>query len=299
MRTLGFDTSNYTTSAAIYDREAGVMENCGRLLPVPHGSLGLRQSDAVFAHVGALPGILETLDIEGVSAIGVSTRPRSVPGSYMPCFTVGSAAAHMLAHALGIPCHEFSHQEGHLAAVLVASGCESLFNKDFLAWHLSGGTTELLYVKKGLEVLKIGGTSDISAGQLIDRTGVLLGIAFPAGRELDNMACGDEFFKIKQNGLLFSLSGMENKVQNMALSDSPQNIAGFVLNSLGGIIARVTASALDEYGDLAVVLSGGVAGSSVIRRALAEFKPILAPAGYSSDNALGVAALAYMKERKA
>ncbi|MEG2377650.1 MAG: DNA-binding protein, partial [Clostridia bacterium] len=150
-----------------------------------------------------------------------------------------------------------------------------------------------------LEVLKIGGTSDISAGQLIDRTGVLLGLAFPAGRELDNMACGDEFFKIKQNGLLFSLSGMENKVQNMALSDSPQNIAGFVLNSLGGIIARVTASALDEYGDLAVVLSGGVAGSSVIRRALAEFKPILAPAGYSSDNALGVAALAYMKERKA
>lgn len=300
MTAIGFDTSNYTTSAALYARD-GLQKNISRLLPVKEGSLGLRQSDAVFAHVGALPEIIDALFAEHhaeVSAVGVSVFPRRAEGSYMPCFKVGEMAARVLAAERRVPCYSFSHQEGHLAAALVSTGNDALFEGEFLAWHLSGGTTELLHVLPGLQVQKIGGTSDISAGQLIDRTGVMLGMAFPAGRELDAMAMEGEFFRIRQNGLFFSLSGMENKVHERKHKD-PAEIAGFVLGSISDILTRVTRTAKKEYGSLPVLVSGGVAGSQTVRNHMDG--AIFCEPRFSSDNALGIAALAaraYAKENR-
>ena len=106
MTAIGFDTSNYTTSAALYAQD-GLQKNISRLLPVKEGSLGLRQSDAVFAHVGALPEIIDALFAEHhaeVSAVGVSVFPRRVEGSYMPCFKVGEMAARVLAAERRVPC---------------------------------------------------------------------------------------------------------------------------------------------------------------------------------------------------
>ena len=205
MIALGLDTSNYTTSIAWFDGRSG--ENQSRLLPVRPGELGLRQSDAVFAHVQGLPALAARLfagvDTGGLEAIGVSTRPRAVEGSYMPCFQVGLSQARTLAAALGVPVVEVAHQQGHLAAALWAAGKMDLLDGPFLAWHLSGGTTELLYVEPegwNLNCRRIGGTMDISAGQLIDRTGKLLGLPFPAGRHLDELsqATGtEEAFRVK------------------------------------------------------------------------------------------------------
>ena len=189
MRTLGLDTSNYTTSAALFDGEEGY--NAGKLLEVPKGQLGLRQSEALFQHIKALPDRMQELrktgPLKDVAAVAASTRPREVEGSYMPCFLAGESLGRSLAHTLNVPFFAVSHQQGHLAAAAWSAGHMELLDRPFLAWHLSGGTTELLYVEPdGVNVRaeKIGGTSDISAGQLIDRTGVLLGLAFPAGREL-------------------------------------------------------------------------------------------------------------------
>ncbi len=186
MRTLGLDTSNYTTSAALFDGEEGY--NAGKLLEVPEGQLGLRQSEALFQHIKALPDRMQELrktgPLKDVAAVAASTRPREVEGSYMPCFLAGESLGHSLAHTLNVPFFAVSHQQGHLAAAAWSAGHMELLDRPFLAWHLSGGTTELLYVEPdGVNVRaeKIGGTSDISAGQLIDRTGVLLGLAFPAG----------------------------------------------------------------------------------------------------------------------
>ena len=186
MSVIGFDTSNYTTSIACLDGTKGI--NISQLLPVREGELGLRQSDAVFHHTKSLPELSGRLfshtDMTPITAVGVSTRPRAVEGSYMPCFMVGYSHAKLLAEALRVPLVECSHQQGHIAASLWSAERMDLMGREHLAWHLSGGTTELLLVTpdgKNVKCQCIGGTSDISAGQLIDRTGQLLDLPFPAG----------------------------------------------------------------------------------------------------------------------
>lgn len=300
---LGLDTSNYTTSAAVVDSESGEIISCGKLLPVAEGQLGLRQSDAVFSHIKALPDIIAQIKpdkIKNIAAIGVSTRPRPVEGSYMPCFTVGKTVAGILGHALGVPVYEFSHQEGHIAAVLYAAERMDILRAPHLAWHLSGGTTELTYVKPAqdsvLSIEKIGGTSDISAGQLIDRIGVSLGLRFPAGKELELLAegsCSKDKFSVKLNGLTFSLSGMENQAKaRIDKGEDKHDIARFVIETVAQAVFKCTKKALEIHGDMPVVLSGGVAGNRALRRALEEFSPICAQPKYSSDNAVGAAVLA-------
>ena len=204
---LGFDTSNYTTSAAVFG--GGTAENRGRLLTVPEGALGLRQSDALFQHVKRLHLMVEQLRDEGavgqIAAVGASTRPREVEGSYMPCFLAGASQGRGLAAVLGVPFFSWSHQEGHLAAAAWSAGRMELLDRPFLAWHLSGGTTELLWVwpeGTGLRTEIIGGSSDLSAGQLIDRTGVLLELPFPAGKALDELSRqgSAEGFAVKLDG---------------------------------------------------------------------------------------------------
>lgn len=302
MNVLGFDTSNYTTSAAVFDGRQG--ENFSRLLDVKPGELGLRQSDALFAHVRRLPELVELLfsapGRREVAAIGVSTRPREVEGSYMPCFLAGESQASVLAAALGVPLFRFSHQQGHIAAALWSAGRMDLMDAPFLSWHLSGGTTELLYVEpegKNVRAICIGGTTDISAGQVIDRTGKLLGLGFPAGKELDKLsqlAEGKEQFRVKCAELRFSLSGLENKIQNFAAAGhGPEEIAGYALRSLCGAVLRTTEEACRQYPGLPVVCSGGVASNGMLRQRLQPLKPIFAEPRYSTDNAMGIAVLTW------
>ena len=302
VRCLGLDTSNYTTSAAVFDGTEGM--NAGRLLDVPEGTLGLRQSDALFQHVKRLPGLFAALREAGVlkeiRAVAASTRPRAVEGSYMPCFLAGEGQGRTLADMLGVPFYAVSHQQGHVAAAAWSAGRMDLPERPFLAWHLSGGTTELLLVEpEGANVRaeKLGGTSDISAGQLIDRTGVLLGLAFPAGRALDALAAqsdSKERFAVKRAGLTFSLSGMENKVKAMAEAGRERaEIARFVLNTVSDIVRRTTQAALEEYPDFPVLCSGGVASNQRLRAVLkASCGAVFAEPRYSTDNAMGVAILA-------
>jgi N6-L-threonylcarbamoyladenine synthase len=231
-----------------------------------------------------------------VEAIAVSTRPRAVEGSYMPCFLVGYSHAKMLSDGLHVPLIEVSHQQGHVAACLWSAGRLDLMDKPHLAWHLSGGTTELLLVEpeeKNVKCTRIGGTTDISAGQLIDRTGVMLSLPFPAGRHLDALAgeCGD-LFKVKCPGLEFSLSGVQNKVQQYSESHSSAETAAYCLNSVCFAVKKATENALAQYPGLEVVLSGGVASNSRLRRVMEPLHAVFGAPQYSTDNAMGVAILA-------
>ena len=298
---IGFDTSNYTTSIACFDGVDGV--NCSKLLPVKQGELGLRQSDAVFAHIKSLPELSGRLfshvNIHSVTAIGVSTRPRAVEGSYMPCFMVGYTHAKMLSDALRVPLVEVSHQQGHVAASLWSAGRMDLMDKPHLAWHLSGGTTELLLVEpdgRNVRCTKIGGTTDISAGQLIDRTGQLLELPFPSGKHLDALsaqATGREVFKVKCPGVEFSLSGVQNKVQQFHdKNGDPAETAAYALRCVANAVYQASKNALAAYPGLEIVFSGGVASNSMLRDVLKPLKPVFAQPQYSTDNAMGVAILA-------
>ena len=305
MPVLGLDTSNYTTSAAVFDGEGG--RNQGRLLEVRPGELGLRQSDALFQHVKHLPEVVEALLGEGglgtVQAVGASTRPRAVEGSYMPCFLAGASQGQVLSRVLGVPFYAFSHQQGHLAAAAWSAGRLDLLDRPFLAWHLSGGTTELLRVEPGEDGVAVraeilGGTSDISAGQLIDRTGVLLGLPFPAGKEVEKLsrqAQKREYYKVKVNGLTFSLSGMENKVRQMVQrGEEPAEIAWFAQETVCRVVQACTKAAMEAYPGLPVLCSGGVASNGRLKELLRQnCGALFAQPQFSTDNAMGTAILTW------
>ena len=302
MMTLGLDTSNYTTSIAAFDGREGT--NVSRLLDVKPGELGLRQSEALFSHVKRLPELAERLFAQvgrqEIAAVGVSTQPRAVEGSYMPCFMAGESQASVLTAALGVPLIRVSHQQGHIAAALWSAGRMDLMDIPHLAWHLSGGTTELLLVEpegKNVRATRLGGTTDISAGQIVDRTGKILGLQFPAGKALDALArgaAGKQRFRVKVDGLQFSFSGLENKMQAFYQeSGSPEETAAYVLRSVCGTVVRTTEAALEDYPGLPVVFSGGVASNSQLRDACRRFSPVFAEPRYSTDNAMGVAVLAW------
>ena len=301
MSVIGIDTSNYTTSIAYFDGVDGV--NCSKLLPVKQGELGLRQSDAVFAHIKSLPELSGRLfshvQAKDITAVGVSTRPRSLEGSYMPCFMVGYSHAKMLADSLNVPLIEVSHQQGHVAASLWSAGHLELMDEAHLAWHLSGGTTELLLVEpdgRNVTCTKIGGTTDISAGQLIDRTGQLLELPFPSGKHIDALskdAAMKETFKVKCSNMEFSLSGVQNKVQQFhAAHGIPAETAAYALRCIAKAVYLASEQALKAYPGLRIVFSGGVASNSMLRQVIAPLNPIFSEPQYSTDNAMGVAVLA-------
>ena len=218
----------------------------------------------------------------------------------MPCFMVGYSHAKLLSDALGVPLVEVSHQQGHVAASLWSAGRLELMDQPHLAWHLSGGTTELLLVEpegRNVKCTKIGGTTDISAGQLIDRTGQLLQLPFPSGKHLDALsadAAMKDVFKVKCANMAFSLSGVQNKVQQFHDTHGiPAETAGYALRCVAKAVYLATEQALKEYPGLTVVFSGGVASNSLLRQVIAPLKPIFSQPQFSTDNAMGVAVLAH------
>ena len=302
MSVIGIDTSNYTTSIAFFDGVSG--ENCSKLLPVKQGELGLRQSDAVFAHIKSLPELsgrlFSHIHEDPITAIGVSTRPPAEEGSYMPCFMVGYTHAKMLSDAFKVPLIEVTHQQGHVAASLWSAGKLELMDEAHLAWHLSGGTTELLLIEpdgKNVKATKIGGTTDISAGQLIARTGQLLELPFPSGKHLDALsktAQDKSLFKVKCPGLEFSLSGVQNKVEQYHRDHGdPAETAAYALRCVANAVITATRNAQTQYPGLEVLFSGGVASNSMLRELTKPLKPGFALPQYSTDNAMGVAILAH------
>lgn len=301
MTVLGLDTSNYTTSAAWFDGAQG--HNEGRLLEVQPGRLGLRQSEALFQHVKRLPEIVKGLEQREIQAVGASTRPREVEGSYMPCFLAGASFGESMAHVLNVPFYAFSHQQGHLAAAAWSAGRLDLLEQPFLAWHLSGGTTELLKVEpEGCSVRAeiIGGASDLSAGQLIDRAGVLLGLAFPAGKALDELAQTEihsDCYAVKLKNLTFSLSGIENQIKELAARQKPPAyIASFTLNTIAQVVRRATQEAQARWPGLPVLCSGGVASNRRLRSVLTQ--AVFAQPQFSTDNAMGVAILTHRARKE-
>lgn len=307
MMALGIDTSNYTTSVALYDASTGQITQRKQPLPVRPGELGLRQSDALFHHTVQLPPLLEALlagaEPGAVRAVGVSDRPRGAEGSYMPCFLAGAAAAGAISSALHVPLLKFSHQEGHLAAALYSADKLAWRERPFLAFHLSGGTTECLLVKPGegeraFDAACVGGSSDLKAGQLADRIGLACGLPFPAGAALDALALEGTLPRKPRpslRGLDCSFSGLENQCRALLeQGTAPADTALFCLESIAAAIEAVALRAVEAYGPMPLLFAGGVACSQVLRRRVRKRFPnaAFAEPAFSADNAAGAAILA-------
>lgn len=302
---LGVDTSNYTTSAALYDGE-NVMQ-VKKLLTVKKGERGLRQSDALFQHTVNLPELFKSLDYSGnLEGVAVSSRPRNLEGSYMPCFLAGINAAAAVSKFQNIPLYKTSHQVGHIIAALYSAGRLDLINRPFIAFHVSGGTTEALYISPdSSEIVKadvIGQSKDLKAGQAIDRAGVMMGFEFPCGKALDALSLkSDREFKVKpsMNGFDCSLSGVENKTKKMfADGEAKEDIAKFVLTYIGETICCMTDEIVNKFGNLPLIFAGGVISNTLIKLKIKDrYTAFFAKPEYSCDNAAGIAIYAYLKDK--
>ena len=311
MAYLGIDTSNYTTSVALYYPEENRIVHRKKLLPVKEGEKGLRQSDAVFHHTVQLHEITEALFSEvspSIDAVCASAFPRMAEGSYMPCFLVGLNTAKILSTVLKKEVKITSHQNGHIVAALYSADRLDLLKERFIAFHVSGGTTEALLVEPDeAEVIKctlVASSLDLKAGQAIDRAGVMMGLRFPSGAEMDLLSQKSErsFGKIKvfSKGADVSLSGLENKCRKM-LSDgeSKEDISRFCFQYICSALETMTDRIIEEYGNLPLLYSGGVMSNSIIRERLTKkYNGIFASPEFSADNAAGVAILACFKENK-
>lgn len=300
---LGIDTSNYTTSVAVYDDVNNTVINRKKLLPVKAGEKGIRQSDAVFHHTVQLPQLINELVIEfdgEISSVGVSIKPCNEEGSYMPCFLTGVSVAEAISSFMHIPLYKFSHQDGHIAAALYSADKINLIKVDFFAFHISGGTSQVLKVSpcgKYYNTEIISDSLDLKAGQAIDRVGVMLGLTFPCGPELEKIALNSKLAlkkeKVFRRDGKFSLSGVENKCKKMFDDGcSPEDIAFYCINYIRSALDDTVKEIISEYGKLPLIFSGGVMSNSIIRNDfMNRYNAYFAEPQYSSDNACGIAIL--------
>lgn len=310
MAYLGFDTSNYTTSVALYYPEENRIVHQKRLLPVKSGEKGLRQSDAVFHHTTALHELCEKLfesEKPSVEAVCASAFPRLAEGSYMPCFLVGLNTASCISSVLSVPFTKTSHQHGHILAALYSAGRLELINERFIAFHLSGGTTEALLIEPDEEEIfsctLVASSLDLKAGQAVDRAGVMLGLDFPCGMKLEELAKKSKrSFKIKPTIIdgNCSLSGVENKCRKMLEDgEAKEDIARFVIEYISASLEKMTDVLLSKYGNLPFLYAGGVMSNSIIREKFQnKYGAIFAAPEFSSDNAAGVAIMSYLKQKE-
>ena len=301
---LGIDTSNYTTSFALV-RDGEVICNLKEPVFVAEGQRGVRQSDAVFSHVKNIPvlssRVREYIKGERISAVAVSVSPRDADRSYMPCFLSGVSAASAISSINNVPMYKFSHQRGHIYAALYSSGKRELYGERFIAFHVSGGTTEALLVD-GDKIKLIGGTKDLTAGQLIDRSGVYMDLAFPCGREIERLSTGVKppRVKVSVEGSYCNMSGAENKVKKMLDEgrDHPE-IAAFVIEFVRANLDLITKNIINEYGAMPLVFSGGVMSCKSIKEYFeGRYGAYFASPEFSADNAAGIALLGELEYNK-
>ncbi|KEO82548.1 O-sialoglycoprotein endopeptidase [Tumebacillus flagellatus] len=304
---LGIDTSNYTTSLCLIDEQGQIVREERRLLRVEEGERGLQQSAALFQHVQNLPILMESLGTmpQGLAAVCASTRPRRRDGSYMPVFTAGSGLGRSLAAVYGVPFLETSHQEGHIAAG--EGSAETVPADHFLAVHISGGTTDLLNVRRladGYDIEELGTSTDLHAGQFVDRVGVALGLPFPAGPHLEQLAqqSTDESVTLPSpvSGFNLSFAGPETAALRLIQSGAnPADVARAVERCIAKGLEKTLRKAVEELGVKHLLIVGGVAANAFIRGRLqhrlehpaVRASLYFALPRYSTDNAFGVARL--------
>ena len=306
---LGIDTSNYTTSCAVCDINGTILANYKLLLPVKEGERGLRQSDAVFAHIKNLKSIASLINNDHkdyeILSVGYSAYPRDVENSYMPCFLVGESVSLLISALYNINAYKFSHQKGHIQAALYSSNAN--LTSDFIAFHVSGGTTEIVYVKSedcDYKISIIGGSDDLYIGQAIDRIGVKMGLSFPCGRHIESLALENEKeipkSKICVNNYSCNISGLENLSLNLYKKTNDKRlVSAFVLDFISQTLISLTKNLRKEY-NLPIVYAGGVMSNSIIQSNIKNnFKDVyFAKPEFSSDNAAGIALLTLKKYKR-
>lgn len=310
---MGIDTSNYTTSIAVIDERDNIILDLRKILEVKKGKKGLRQQEAVFQHMNNLPELVKEMakivDVSKIYSVSCSHKPRNIEESYMPVFKVGKGQAIIISKLLKVHYYEFSHQEGHIGAGIIYNELKD--SNKFLSLHISGGTTELLLVDKhndNFNIEIIGGTLDISIGQLIDRIGVEMGLKFPCGKEMDRISDNGNTLNLKipisiKNDTWFNISGLENYFKKFLHNGfySREDILATLFNTISSFLLEIIIKGCRIYKVNNVLITGGVSANRTIRENIKNrlhyenIFPYFPNIQLCADNAVGVAYLGKIK----
>lgn len=241
------------------------------------------------------------------------TRGPGLMGSLL----VGVSFAKSFAQALNIPMIEVNHMKAHILAHFIERDENQSYPEfPFLALTVSGGHTQIVRVDNFTDMEVIGKTLDDAAGEAFDKSGVLLGLDYPAGPKIDELAkSGDplrfEFPFPKIKGLDFSYSGLKTSILYFLQKEMAKD-AGFITDNLNDLCASIQHAivriliakvkrASEETGIKDIAIGGGVSANSYLAQQLnlmAEKKRLnvfIPPLEYTTDNAAMIGISAYYK----
>lgn len=307
---LAIETSCDETSVAVLRNDAELLSNVIASQIASHQRFGgVVPEVASRHHVEVITACIEEalleaeVTAEDLTAVAVTYGPGLV-GALL----VGISAAKAFAWANGLPLIPVNHMAGHLMAASAVKELEF----PLLALLVSGGHTELVYVSEAGDYKIVGETRDDAVGEAYDKVGRVMGLPYPAGRIIDELAHeGQDIYDfpramIKEDNLEFSFSGLKSafinlyhnaqqKGETLSNTDLSASFQACVLD----ILMAKTKKALEKYPVKALVVAGGVAANQGLRERLAaeitDVEVIIPPLRLCGDNA-GMIALAAVSE---
>lgn len=256
-------------------------------------------------HISAISQIVDealnkaNLKFKDIEYIGVTYGP-----GLIGALLVGVAYAKSLAYALNIPIVPTHHIEGHIAANYISN---TSLEPPFLALVVSGGHTHLIHVKDYTDFKILGKTRDDAIGEAFDKVARTLGLGYPGGPEVSNMAkYGKRTYnlpKTKFDNYDFSFSGIKTAVINIAHREGEKLIIGDMCYSFEQTVCEElvdnTIRAMKENKIDTVVLAGGVSANTTLRTMLVDeaekngFMCYVPDLKYCTDNAAMIGSAAY------
>jgi N6-L-threonylcarbamoyladenine synthase len=254
-----------------------------------------------------------------IDAIAVTYGP-----GLEPALWVGVNTAKALAFAWNIPLIPVNHMEGHLLSTLVQKNGDAVINVAVtlpaIVLLVSGGHTELIHVKSWGDYTKLGYTKDDAAGEAFDKVARMLDLPYPGGPKIAQLACTNEFRAsgkaigefsfprpmMRTDDYLFSFSGLKTsvlytiqKLDPIRSEQENEMIAGEFEDAVFDVLVHKTMRAIDEFGAQTLIVGGGVAASTELRKRLQEKTDELGvnlhfpSSELATDNALMIAIAGY------
>ncbi|MCB0547865.1 MAG: tRNA (adenosine(37)-N6)-threonylcarbamoyltransferase complex transferase subunit TsaD [Phaeodactylibacter sp.] len=312
---LGIESSCDDTSAALL-RDGEVLSNCVANQEAHRIYGGVVPEVASRAHqINIIPVVDLAIKKAGIDKREISaiafTRGPGLIGSLI----VGVSFAKSYALSLGIPLIEVNHMQAHVLAHFAEAPRPGF---PFLCLTVSGGHTQIVLVRSHLDMEVIGQTLDDAAGEAFDKTGKLLGLDYPAGPIIDQLARNGkavfDFPEPQIPGLDFSFSGLKTSIlyflqksrkENPAfIEENRADICASVQSRIVSILINKISQAAEETGIREIAIAGGVSANSELRATLEKtgkekgWNTYIPKFEYCTDNAAMIAVTGYYKYLK-
>ena len=316
---LAIESSCDDTAAAVL-KDNEVLSNCIANQEIHRDYGGVVPELASRAHqANIVPVVQQALSIANIDKKELTaiayTRGPGLVGSLL----VGSSFAKSLSLSLDIPLIEVNHMQAHILCHFIKNKEKKPPKFPFLGVTISGGHTQLILVEDFFKMTEIGTTLDDAIGEAFDKCGKTMGLDYPAGPEIDKLAINGnpKAFKFpipKVKDFDVSYSGVKTAFLNLIskninknrnfIKDNLNDLCASIQKTLVEIIMNKIEKASNSLKINRVVIGGGVAANSEIRRVLndmsisSDWEIFIPPIEYTTDNAAMIGIVAYYKLKK-